>query len=99
MYPEEGENSAIGEIPESYVTIFNNCRKSLKIVNSLDPNVEPWTYPIFYPYGSKGYEINMMRSDRGTRMKKKSGVDYLKYRIALRHEFNPFILGGRLFQQ
>ena len=32
-----------GEIPESYVTIFNNCRKSLKIVNSLNPNVEAWT--------------------------------------------------------
>ena len=51
-----------GEIPKSYVTIFNNCRKSLKIENNLDPNVKPWTYSIFYLYGS---------NDRGTRMKKK----------------------------
>ncbi|XP_051165710.1 uncharacterized protein LOC127284357 [Leptopilina boulardi] len=90
-----------GEIPESYVTVYNNCSKSLQIVSSLDPNVEPWTYPIFYPLGNKGYDINMLRVDRDNRSKKHkvSRADYLKYRIALRDEFNQFLLGGRLFQQ
>ncbi|XP_043468331.1 uncharacterized protein LOC122502376 [Leptopilina heterotoma] len=90
-----------GEIPESYVTIYNNSSKSLQLVNSLDPNVEPWTYPIFYPKGSMGYDINMLRNDKESWLKKHkiSRADYLKFRIAVRDEFNPFLLGGRLFQQ
>lgn len=56
-----------GEIPESYVIIYNNCTKSLQIVSSLDPNVEPLTYPVFNPFWSKGYDINMTRIDSDSR--------------------------------
>lgn len=44
--------TADGEIPESYVTIRNRNTKQLQYVSSMDPNVEPWTYPLFYPYGT-----------------------------------------------
>jgi len=43
-----------GEIPESYVTIRNKNTKTLEKV-SMDPNVEPWVYPLFYPYGTQGW--------------------------------------------
>uniref|UniRef100_A0A914QZT4 Uncharacterized protein n=1 Tax=Panagrolaimus davidi TaxID=227884 RepID=A0A914QZT4_9BILA len=40
-----------GEIPDSYITIYDKDQKKLKTVNAMDPNVEPWLYPIFFPTG------------------------------------------------
>ncbi|XP_043479916.1 uncharacterized protein LOC122509746 [Leptopilina heterotoma] len=91
-----------GEVPESYVTVHNKATKELQLVSSLDPNVEPWIYPIYYPYGVEGYNINMIRSDSHQRRKKVriSRAAFIKYKIAIRDkEFNPFLHGGRLFQQ
>ncbi|XP_024876498.1 uncharacterized protein LOC112457579 [Temnothorax curvispinosus] len=47
--------TADGEIPESYVTIRNRNDKTLQNVSTMDPNVEPWIYPLFYPYGTQGW--------------------------------------------
>ena len=66
----------------------------------MDPNVEPWIYPLFYPYGSRGWHKDLQcvntpnnRCGRVTRM------DYTKYNIAIRSdEFKPFLSGRRLFQ-
>ncbi|XP_051165645.1 uncharacterized protein LOC127284299 [Leptopilina boulardi] len=91
-----------GEIPESYVTVYNKSTKELKLVSNLDPNVEPWIYPIFYPLGNKGYNINMIRSDSDYRRRNLtiSRSAYVKYKIAIRDkEFNQFLYGGRFFQQ
>ncbi|XP_036144291.1 uncharacterized protein LOC118646109 [Monomorium pharaonis] len=64
----------------------------------MDPNVEPWVYPIFYPYGTQGWHRNLMRiHTRNPRRVSRSA--YVKYRMAIRVEFNPFIRGRRLFQQ
>ncbi|XP_058802130.1 uncharacterized protein LOC131670496 [Phymastichus coffea] len=89
--------TADGEIPESYVTIRNKNTKTLQCVSSLDPNVEPWIYPLFYPYGSQGWHQNMFRINQNRRITR---LDYTKYRMAIReNEFNPIIRGRRLFQQ
>ncbi|XP_051158478.1 uncharacterized protein LOC127279882 [Leptopilina boulardi] len=91
-----------GEIPESYITVYNKSNKQLQVVSNLDPNVEPWIYPIFYPLGNKGYSIDMIRrdSDKRNRNHTISRSAYIKYKIAIRdNEFNQFLLGGRLFQQ
>ncbi|XP_058805583.1 uncharacterized protein LOC131672400 [Phymastichus coffea] len=53
--------TADGEIPESYVTIRNKNTKVLQYVSTMDPNVEPWIYPLFYPYGSRGWHRNLER--------------------------------------
>ncbi|XP_058808584.1 uncharacterized protein LOC131674091 [Phymastichus coffea] len=76
--------TADGEIPESYVTIKNKNTKSLQYVSTMDPNVEPWIYPLFYPYGTQGWHKNLTRTSNSHTTK---------------YEFNPFIRGGRLFQQ
>lgn len=88
---------ADGDIPESYVTIRNKNTKELKTVSSMDPNVEPWIYPLFYPYGTQGWHRNLKRKNSDRRISRSA---YIKYLIAIRgNEFNPFLLGRRLFQQ
>ncbi|KYN28107.1 hypothetical protein ALC57_02481 [Trachymyrmex cornetzi] len=88
--------TADGEIPESYVTIRNKNTKTLQNISTMDPNVEPWIYPLFYPYGTQRWHCNLTKLNSNKRITR---GQYIKYRIALRDEFNVFILGRRLFQQ
>ena len=95
--------TADGEIPESYVTIRNKNTKKLEIVNSMDPNVEPWIYPLFYPYGTQGWNKDMPSTaavNSGSRKGHITRNAYTKSLIAFRpNELNPFLLGRRLYQQ
>ncbi|KYM96549.1 ATP-dependent DNA helicase PIF1 [Cyphomyrmex costatus] len=88
--------TADGEIPESYVTIRNKNTKILQNVSTMDPNVEPWIYPLFYPYGTQGWHCNLTKLNSNKRITR---GQYIKYRIAIRDEFNTFLRGRRLFQQ
>jgi len=88
--------TADGEIPESYVTIRNRNTKALQNVSTMDPNVEPWIYPLFYPYGTRGWHCNLRKINSNKRVTR---GQYIKYRMAIRDEFNVFLLGRRLFQQ
>ncbi|XP_071643019.1 uncharacterized protein [Temnothorax longispinosus] len=88
--------TADGEIPETYVTIYNKCNKTLQQVSTMNPNVEPWIYPLYYPYGTQGWHGNLRRKDSNKRI---SRAAYVKYRIAIRDNFNIFVMGRRLFQQ
>ncbi|KAL7291872.1 hypothetical protein TKK_0014431 [Trichogramma kaykai] len=89
--------TADGEIPESYVTIRNKRTKTLQYVSTMDPNVEPWIYPLFYPYGTRGWHSEIIRTDSDKRVTR---MAYTKHKIAIRmNEFNPILLGRRLFQQ
>ena len=53
--------TADGEIPDSHVSIRNKYSKDLKYVNSMNPNVEPWTYPLFYQFGTQGWHQDMQK--------------------------------------
>ncbi|KAF7845680.1 hypothetical protein BT93_L1265 [Corymbia citriodora subsp. variegata] len=53
--------TADGDIPESYVTVRNKNTGILQSLSSMDPNVEPMIYPLFYPYGSRGWHRNIRR--------------------------------------
>lgn len=46
--------TAYGDIPESYVTIHNKDTNELQYLSSIDPNVELWIFPLFYPSGTQG---------------------------------------------
>ena len=91
--------TADGEIPESYVTICNKNTKKLKSVSTMDPNVEPWVYPLFYPFGTRGWHRDLLQS--GGNRKRLSREAYTKYRMAIRENDNGnvILLGRRLFQQ
>ncbi|KAM0727891.1 hypothetical protein ACS0PU_005360 [Formica fusca] len=62
----------------------------------MDPNVEPWIYPLFYPYGTQEWHCNLTKLNSNKRITR---GQYIKYRMAIRDEFNVFLLGRRLFQQ
>ncbi|XP_058799382.1 uncharacterized protein LOC131668913 [Phymastichus coffea] len=94
--------TADGEIPESYVTIRNKNTKVLHYVSTMDPNVEPWIYPLFYPYGSRGWHKNIecAKINENDKTRRVTRMAYTKYKIAVRpDEFNALLLGRRLFQQ
>lgn len=88
--------TADGEIPESYVTIHNKNTKILQNVSIMDSNVEPWIYPLFYPYDTQGWHCYLTKINSDKRITR---GQYIKYRMAIRDEFNVFLLGRRLFQQ
>lgn len=90
--------TADGEIPDSYVTICNKNIKTLQKVSIMVyyPNVEPWVYPLFYPHGTQGWHRDLKKLNSNRRITR---GQYIKYRIAIRDEFNGFLLGRRLFQQ
>ncbi|XP_051154931.1 uncharacterized protein LOC127277677 [Leptopilina boulardi] len=88
--------TADGEIPESYVTIRNKNTKDLQYVSSMDANVEPWTYPLFYSHGTKGWCDNLKMVGSNRRVTRNA---YIKYRMAIRNETNYILMGRRLFQQ
>ncbi|XP_044005453.1 uncharacterized protein LOC122850360 [Aphidius gifuensis] len=87
---------ADGDIPESYVTIHNKRTKTLQYVSSMDPNVEAWIYPLFYPYGTNSWSSTIVRANSNRRV---SRAAYIKHRISIRDDNNVFLQGGRLFQQ
>jgi len=83
------------EIPESYVTICNRSTKTFQNVSTMDPNVEPWMYSLFYPYSIQGWHYNLTKLNSNKRITRSQ---YIKYRMVICDEFNVFILGRRLFQ-
>ena len=103
--------TADGDIPESYVTIRNKATRVLQSVSSMDPNVEPMVYPLFYPHGSQGWHKNIAKISNKTFVldndpqgeqsnRRVTRGSYVKYRITIRSDtFNVFLLGRRLFQQ
>ncbi|XP_071582399.1 uncharacterized protein [Temnothorax nylanderi] len=88
--------TADGEIPESYVVVRNKNTKTLQNISIMNPNVEPWIYPLFYPYGTQGWHCHLKKLNSDKRI---SRGQYVKYRMAIRDDFNIFLLGRRLFQQ
>ena len=46
--------NADGEIPKSYITIYDKNTRALQSVSTMDLNVEPWVYPLYYPFGTRG---------------------------------------------
>ncbi|XP_044597177.1 uncharacterized protein LOC123273764 [Cotesia glomerata] len=89
--------TADGGIPESYVTVRNKNTKTFQRVTSMDPNSEPWIYPLFFPHGNQGWHRNIYQVNRTKNRVTRS--DYFKYRLAIRDEFNVFLMGRRLTQQ
>ncbi|XP_063994425.1 uncharacterized protein LOC135171800 [Diachasmimorpha longicaudata] len=87
--------TADGEIPESYVSIRVKATKELTYISTMDPNVEPWIYPLFYPNGTRGWHDKMPLTNRSGRVTRNA---YTKYRMADRDD-NVILKGGRLFQQ
>ncbi|XP_057339407.1 uncharacterized protein LOC130676918 [Microplitis mediator] len=86
-----------GEIPESYVTVQNKNTKTFQYLSTMDPNTEPWVYPLFYPTGNQGWHESIPYVHKTNR--RVTRADYYKFHLATRDEFNVFLMGRRLTQQ
>ncbi|XP_044597971.1 uncharacterized protein LOC123274430 [Cotesia glomerata] len=89
--------TADGEIPDSYVTIQNKTTKTFQYLSTMDPNTEPWVYPLFYPHGNQGWHKSIPYKIKTNRTVTRA--DYYKYKLAIRDDFNVFLMGRRLTQQ
>lgn len=88
---------AAGEIPEAKIVVHQKKEKELRRVNVLWDCLEPMTYPLFYPFGTKGWN-EFLKDKNGKRI---SLCDYTSYKLAIR-EIDPFVPihhGKMLFQK
>lgn len=88
--------TADGDIPDRCVTVVNRRDRTLRNVSAMDPNVEPWIYPLFYPYGDRGWNSDIKQTDN---IKRVTRSMYLQYRLADRDDNSIILRGGRLLQQ
>ena len=92
------------------MTIRNKATRVLQSVSSMDPNVEPMVYPLFYSHGSQGWHKNIAKINNRTFVvdnddaqgeqsnRRVTRGSYVKYRIGIRSDiFNAFLVGRRLF--
>ena len=85
-----------GKIPESYEVIRIKNTRTLQQVSTMEANVEPWVYPLYYSHGSRGWHKDLKCSNN----KSFTRSAYVRYRMALRDKnLNNFVKGCNLFQQ
>ena len=61
----------------------------------MNPNVGPWFYSLFYPYGTRGWHSNLQRVTKNQRV---TCAAYTKYRMGIKNDFNVRLMNRGLFQ-
>ena len=94
--------NSIGEPPfERDFRVYPFPNQPLINLNILSPNLDPMTYPLFFPFGEAGWQPGVDLLNREITQKTK--ISMLQYKVAqtaVRAEiFNPILHGGKLFQQ
>lgn len=54
-------SSADGKISEAQVSIRQKSSEEPGLMNSVDPNAEPWIYLIFQPSGTQGWHCKLQK--------------------------------------
>ena len=85
-----------GTIPPAYIASWPHGR-SLKVLKPVDPAVTPLLYPLLFPDGNPGYNVDMKLTN-GRRLTAK---DYASRQLSIAsdREFNPLLHAGTLTQQ
>lgn len=91
------------------VTADNPDQRACQRINILDPNLEPMTYPLLFPYGDQSWGLNIRLQDRPGVLRNRpqsanprqnvTQMQFYAYRFAIRDAFNPFLSAGKLTQQ
>ena len=93
--PKENEVAVIfktadGVPPSNRDIVIHPKRGGLINISTLNPNLEPMSYVLFYPYGDKGFEVGKCYSE----------LQFYSHRVSVRRDyFNPVLYGRKLFQQ
>ncbi|GBM92835.1 hypothetical protein AVEN_222034-1 [Araneus ventricosus] len=94
----EGDN---GEPPTNQDICIYPVGNSCKNISPLNHCCDPLVYPLLFPRGELGWNINMKHSEEG-RLSKYTRVTELQfyvYRLAVRSDFSIIHHSGKLFQQ
>jgi len=75
-------------------------KKSLKVIKGFDPNVNALLYPLFFPKGASGYNINMKKTNESGKTSRLTMREYYSHQLQMRDN-SFFILkyGGMLTQK
>jgi hypothetical protein len=85
-----------GDILPANIVVHERGGKEITHLKVLDPSIEPMLYPLYYPWGTEGWSINI-KDNKG---KKVSMAEYVRSKLAIRKEiFTPYRYGRKLFQQ
>lgn len=70
-------------------------------INYRSPNIDPMSYPVFFPRGTLGwhYEMSHVLDMATAGQNKITCLQFYAHRLATREAFSPIFHGGKLFQQ
>lgn len=102
--------SADGEPPmERDIVVYRrnprNNQYALLNIKITDPNLDPMTYAIFFPYGEPGWqpaletEHYLSARERGRQRVTVTLLQWRSAQFSVRDEFNPILNAGKLTQQ
>lgn len=84
-----------GELPPNEGISVHQKGKQLKRISKFDRRRDSMLYPLFFPTGKGGWQVNMQTLDG----KKVTMEQYFRHLFSRREAFNPIHYGGKLFQQ
>ena len=90
-----------GAPPTSRDIMVYPRNRYLETISTTSPNLDPMTYPIFFPRGDGGWHIGIrhVRERATARRNTCTMLQYYTFRCAVRETFNPIHYGKKLFQQ
>lgn len=98
-----------GEPPfERNMIKFSKNQRGLNIVSTLDPSLDPLAYPLLFPNGDLGWQMNVLHeqvnrsnstNQRENARNKITMLQYVSYRLAIRSEFSLLHHSQKLFLQ
>jgi hypothetical protein len=104
--PKHDEVAAIfvssdGAPPPNPDVIIHPKDKPPQDMHYMSCNIDPMTYPVFFPRGDLGWQPNMPHNAAHASPHRRSVtcLQFYAYRLAMREAFSPLFHGGKLFQQ
>ena len=79
------------------VCIYSKNSKPVSLA-PINENIDPMVYPLIFPYGEKGWHINMF-SKNCNHTRPVTTLQYYSYRFQDRGKFNPCVNSKKLTQQ
>ena len=93
------QNAADEYLPRQYVAVQYPGGNPVYL-NETDPKCDPLCYPLLRPYGDPGWHSNMEKHQLpGRKSTKITQLEYYRYLLAVRNDFNVLHHSGKLFQQ
>ncbi|XP_035233479.1 uncharacterized protein LOC118205294 [Stegodyphus dumicola] len=93
--PKENEVAVVfkstdGAPPSNRDIVIHPRGGGLINISTLNPNLEPMTYVLFFPHGDQGFRVGQQYTE----------LQFYSHRVSVRRDcYNPILYGRKLFQQ